>query len=111
MSARLGGGPSSATFSDHGRRAAYRLEIGGGEAGPLGDALEHLGADFVAVVESEKKVRPARPFQDAVGAGAPALLPANAQKSGQDAPGLGGAPVHAAVKRMVSRSSRSEAAI
>ena len=88
-----------------------RLKVCGLEAGAGGDALEHLRADLVAIVEGEEIVRPASTFQNSMGTGTAAFLPANSQEGGQHAPGLGGLPVHAAVKLMVSRSSRSEALI
>ena len=87
------------------------LEVVGRESSPLSDALQHFWADLVAVVEGEEKVRPACALEQPVRAGTAGVLPANAQASGQHAPGLGGAPVQAAVKLMLSRSSRSEAAI
>jgi hypothetical protein len=50
----------------HAWRSRMRSQILGTQAGALGDAGEHLGADFIAVVKREDEVRPTRALQDPV---------------------------------------------
>lgn len=54
----------------------------------LGDAGQHARTDLVTVVEGEDEVGPARPGEDAVGAGLPLDRPADAEQGGEDELGL-----------------------
>lgn len=63
----------------------------------LRDPGQHSRTELVLIVEREYEVGPADAAQDAMGARFTFELPANAEKRGQDSPGLRGTPTaHAA---------------
>ena len=65
------------------------LQVVRGESGVLGDAGQHAGAVFFAVVKREDKVRPLGLGADPVGAGGfPLDAPADSEKGGEDLPGF-----------------------
>ena len=65
------------------------LQVVRGEAGVLGDAGEHAGADFFTVVEREDKVRPVGVGENPVRAGGfPLDAPADSEKGGEDLAGF-----------------------
>lgn len=69
-------------------------QIVGGEAGFLGDAGQHPGADLFAVVEGEHEIGPAGAGQGQVGAlPFPFGRPAQAFQGGPEALGLNGRPL------------------
>lgn len=74
-------------------------EVFGSEPGYLGEFREHLWADFLAVMEGEPNLWPARADKCSVASLLALYRPANAKESRENPLGPGGGPLaHAATK-------------
>ena len=62
------------------------LEIIGSEPGMTCDTREHLGTDFLAIMEREHKMRPALPLKHAVRARLAFDLPTDSVEGGKNTP-------------------------
>jgi hypothetical protein len=90
-----------------GRRASVaiggRLEVFRLESCPFCDSGEHLGSDFVPIMEGEHCVRPSIPCEDAVRSGHALNAPSDVEQGGKDTGGLRSRPLtHAATKETFS---------
>ena len=80
-----------------GHAAIHELEIHGAKTGVLGDASEHAGTDFLAIVEGKDEVLPALARKRTVGPRLTLELPTDGKQRTKNSLCLGRGPLtHAA---------------